>query len=140
MDRRHVSIHHIFYAQDRQRVDAVLARDVITATRDLLSQDRAAQHEHCDGVRRDAADEKRGQEAVVGSEFECEDHRGQRRAHRAAHHGGHADRGPEARVADGDVTGFERAECAAHHEERREHAARRAGAERDGPDERLADQ
>ena len=65
---------------------------------------------------------------------------GERRAHRAAQHRGHADQRPEPGAAVGQHPCLDAAERAADHQQRRQHAARRARAERHRPDQRLHDQ
>ena len=93
-DRRHVAVHDVLDTVDLERIHAVLAHDVMAAARDLLGQDRALQQQHRDAVRRDRADEQRGKHVQVVRQLEHEDDRGQRRAHRPAHHRRHADHAP----------------------------------------------
>ena len=70
-------------------------------------------------------------------QLEHEKHAGQRRAHRAAHHGRHADHRPETGVTDREPLPDECAQRAADDQQRRQHAARSARAKRDRPDQPL---
>ena len=57
-----------------------------------------------------------------------------------AEHGAHADERPETGALGGEEPGFDTPERPADHQQRREHASRRSGAERYRPDDRLDDQ
>ena len=79
---------------------AVFARDVLPAARDLLGQDRALEQQHGDRIGgRRRGEQRRQQHADVAGQLDGEQGAGQRRAHGAAQHRGHAEQRPEARVA-----------------------------------------
>ena len=88
----------------------------------------------------DHRNQQRQEAAEVSRQLQREDHRRERHPHRPAEDGGHADERPEARALVRQIRGLESAKRAAHHEERREHAARRSRSERDDPDDRLDQQ
>ena len=88
-------VHDLADAMHVERVHRVLAEDVMAAPGDLLGQDRAAHQEDGDGVGRHAGDEQAGKQVPVVRQLDGEEHRRQGRAHRAAHHRGHADDRPE---------------------------------------------
>ncbi len=107
---------------------------------DFLGENRAAHHQHRDRVRCRAGDQQRGEHGDVTGQLQHECHRGQWRPHRAPHHRRHAGQGPQPSLSGVNPVGLDGAERSSHDEQRGEDAARRSGAERDGPDERFGDQ
>src|SRR6266850_465721 len=77
--------------------------------------------------------QQRHQHVQVVRQLDREHDAPQRRAHRAAEDGAHADERPEARSQGRQERAFDAAERPAHHQQRRQHAARRARAERNRP-------
>ena len=132
--------HHVADEQRLQRVDLVLAVDVVAAAGDLLGQDRALQDQHAQQMRGRAGDQQRQQRIDVMRQLDREHDARERRARDAGQRGGE----PEQRVGPGrsvrkDVPG-DRADRGAEHQQRREDPAARVRAERDRPDGELADQ
>ncbi len=101
VDAVHLARHHLFDRMPLQRIDAVLAVDVIAAARDLLGEDRAAHRQHGEAVGHGGRGQQRQQRIAVVREPEGEDSGHQRRAHHAAQRGRHADQRPQHRVVAG---------------------------------------
>ena len=131
-----LAIHDLADAMDVERIDGVFAEDVMAAPGDLLGEDRAAQQQHGDGVRA-----RRRRPAAPGSSVPVVGQLAGEDASRSAASAScrpssrpcrPSPRGRRRRGRSGDGQGAERA---AHHEQRREHAAGRARAQRDRPDD-----
>ena len=132
--------HHLAREQDLERVDRVLAAQVIAAAADLLRQDRPSQGEDGEGVRHRHRDQERQEHVQIVRELDGEDHPGERGTHRPAEDRSHADERPEARAFVGEKRRLHATQRPPQQQEGRQDAARGAGAERYAPDDPLDDQ
>ncbi len=98
------------------------------------------QREHGEAVRDGDGQQQRQQHVDVVRQLEREDDAGERRAHGAAEDRAHAHQRPEARAFVRQEHGLDAAQRAAHHQQRRQHAARSSRAERHRPDHRFHQQ
>jgi hypothetical protein len=119
----HTGARHLAHEDDFQRVDRVLAAQVIAAAAYLLSEDGPLEEQHGEAVRDAHRDQQRQQDVDLVGELEREDDAGERRPHGAAEDRAHADQRPEAGGHRRKDSRLDRAERAAHHQQRREHAA-----------------
>ena len=94
--RDDVGAHHLAHEQDLQRIDGVLAAQVVAAPATFSVRIERRSTSTVKRVRDRDRDQQRQQHVDVVRQLEREDDAGERRAHRAAEDRAHADQRPEA--------------------------------------------
>ena len=107
------------YKKNFQRIDGILAAEVVAAPGNFLGQDGPLQRQDCETVSDDATYQQGQKHIRVVRQLKGKNNTRERSAHRAAKNGTHADQWPETRAFVGKKHGFEAAERPTHHQQRR---------------------